>query len=227
SALLYVAWTCPAAMRSQVLAKVGARFIGATVTVESAHLRLLGGTAVREVRLARRSGLDNRELAYVPSGVIYHDKERLLDGTLALRKMELDHPVIRIARGRDGKLNWEGVLGPVDLNERVPTVVIRHGTLLIEDEGDGLGTPLLELQDLSLTVINDPLPTFIVEGTGRTDIAGPVRFSAHIQRASGAGSASVELPGVPVGPALIQRLAALQPEAATHLRQLAGQGVVR
>ena len=150
TALLYEAWTCPSAMRGQVLAKLGARFIGATVAVESAHLRLLGGTAVREVRLARRGGMDNRDLLYVPSGVIYHDKERLLDGTLALRKMELDRPVIRVSRSRDGRFNWQGVLGPVDLNERVPTIVVRHGTLLIEDTGNPSGGPLLEIQDLSL-----------------------------------------------------------------------------
>jgi hypothetical protein len=225
TALLYEAWTCPAAMRGQVLAKLGARFIGATVAVESAHLRLFGGTAVREVRLARRGGLDNRDLLYVPSGVIYHDKERLLDGTLALRKMELDHPVIRVARGRDGKINWEGVLGPVDLRERVPTIVVRHGTMLIVDEVSA--TSLLEIQDLCLTVINDPLPTFVIEGAGRTDIAGPVKVSARFQRATGAGSATFEMPGIPVGPALIQRLSAVQPEVATHLRQLTGRGAVR
>jgi hypothetical protein len=227
TALVYVAWTCPTAMRGQVLAKVSARFIGATVTVESAHLRLLGGTAVREVRLVRRSGLDNRDLLYVPSGVVYHDKEHLLNGNLSLRKVELDRPVIRLARGRDGKINWEGVLGPVDLNERVPTIVIRHGTLLIEDDGDGPGTPIVEIHDLNLTVINDPLPTFVIEGAGRTDIAGPVKINARILRANAAGSASVELPAIPVGPALVQRLASVQPEVANHLRQLTGQGVVR
>jgi hypothetical protein len=225
TAIVYEAWTCPAAMRGQVLAKLSARFIGATVNVESAHLRLLGGTAVREVRLTRRGGVDNRDLLYVPSGVIYHDKERLLDGALALRKMELDHPVIRLARGRDGKFNWEGVLGPVDLSERVPTLVVRHGTLLVED--DVRPTPILEIQDLTLTVINDPLPTFVVEGAGRSDVLGPVKLSARFQRATGEGSATIELSLIPVGPALIQRMSFIQPEVAVQLHNLEGRGALR
>ncbi len=227
TALLYEAWTCPAAMRGQVLAKLSARFVGATVAVESARLRLLGGTDVREVRLARRGGLDSRDLLYVPSGVIYHDKERLLDGTLALRKVEMDRPVIRVARNRDGTFNWQGVLGPVDLNERVPTIVVRHGTLLIEDGSDSSGVPLLEIQDLALTIVNDPITVLVVEGAGRTDVAGPVKLSGRVHRVTGAGSATVELPNIPVGPALVQRLSALHPQVAVHLRQLAARGALR
>jgi hypothetical protein len=227
TAVLYQVWTCPAAMRGQVLAKLGARFVGATVSVESAHLRLLGGTAVREVRLARRGGVDNRDLLYVPSGVIYHDKERLLGGTLALRKMELDHPVIRLARGRDGRLNWQGVLGPVELNERVPTIVIRHGTLLVEDCVDRPGTPLVEMQDVCVTIVNDPLDTLVIEGAARTDLAGPVKVSARLQRHTDILTANLQLPAVPVGPPLVQRLAFLQPEAAAHVHQLSGRGSVR
>ncbi len=225
--ILYQAWTSPAAMRGQVLAKLGARFIGANVSVESAHLRLLGGTAVREVRLARRGGLDDRDLLYVPSGVIYHDKERLLDGTLALRKMELDHPVIRLARGRDGRLNWHGVLGPVDLNERVPTIVIRHGTLLVEDFAGNAHSPLLEVQDLSLTIVNDPLDTLVIEGAAHSDAAGPIKVSARLYRRTDTITATLNLSAVPIGPALVQRLAPLAPDMFGHLHQLTARGGVR
>jgi hypothetical protein len=141
--------------------------------------------------------------------------------------MELDRPVIRLARGRDGRLNWQGVLGAVDLNERVPTIVIRHGTLLIEDCGDGPGTPLVEMQDVCVTVVNDPLDTLVIEGVARTDVAGPVKVSARLQRPTDVLSATVQLPSVPVGPPLIQRLTFLQPETAAHLRQLSGSGSVR
>lgn len=228
SALVYEAYTCPAAMREAVLQKLCTRFIGATVAVESARLRLLGGIDVREVRLARRDGLDGRDLLYVPSGVIYHDKERLIGGSLALRKVEMDRPVIRVARGRDGTFNWKGVLGPVDLNEHVPTIIVRHGTLLVEDAADASGVPLLEIHDLFLTILNDdPISTLVIDGAGRTDVAGPIKFSAKVHRVTGASSATVELAGVPVGPALIQRLSALQPQAAAHLRQLTARGAVR
>jgi hypothetical protein len=225
--LIYEAWTCPSAMRTRVLAKLSARFVGATVAVESAHLRLLGGTAVREVRLARRGGMDNRDLLYVPSGVIYHDKERLLDGTLALRKMELDRPVFRVSRSREGKFNWEGVLGPVDLNERVPTIVARHGTLLIEDAGSAPGNPVLEIRDLSLTMVNDPIEILVIEAVGRSDVAGPVKIGVRISRRTDAGTATVEMPGIPVNPTLVKRLSALRPELETHFSQLTAVGSIR
>src|SRR5207237_510811 len=40
-------------------------------------------------------------------------------------------------------------------------------------------------------------------------------------------TATVQLAAVPVGPALVQRLASFRPEAAAHLRQLTGTGAVR
>jgi hypothetical protein len=141
--------------------------------------------------------------------------------------MELDRPVIRVSRNRDGRLNWQGVLGPVDLNERVPTLVVRHGTLLFEDVTNPSGGPLLEVQDLSLTAVNDPLEFIAIEAVGRSDVAGPVKISARFSRRTDAVSATVELPGIPVGPALIQRVAALRPEVATHLARLTGRGAVR
>ena len=224
-ALAYQAWTSPSAVRSQVLAKLASRFVGATVGLESARLRLLGGIAFSELSLDRRGGADNRRLLYVPSGVIYHDKERLLDGTLALRKVTLQRPVIHLVRERNGKCNWEDVLGPVDLNERVPTVVVEGGTLLVEDRG-APGTPVLEIHEVNLTAVNDPLLSIVVEGTGQTDVAGPVCFSGQFRRDSLAWEAGFELPAVPVGPALVQRLAVLHPESARDLRQLSGTGIV-
>ncbi|HEY7427536.1 MAG TPA: hypothetical protein VH682_25105, partial [Gemmataceae bacterium] len=54
AAFLYEAWTNPAAVRRQVLAKLGQQFVGATVSLESARLRLLGGIAVRDLHMTRR-----------------------------------------------------------------------------------------------------------------------------------------------------------------------------
>ena len=76
---------------------------GANVTVESARLRLLGGTAVSELRMARRDDADMTNFLHVPSAVIYHDKEHLLGGRLAIRKMELERPRLRVVRDADGR----------------------------------------------------------------------------------------------------------------------------
>jgi len=226
-ALLYEAWTNPTAVRAQVVAKVGALFVGATVNLESARLRLLGGIVVRDLRMARRDDLDRGDFLYAPSAIIYHDKEHLLDGTLRIRKVELDRPRLRIVRERDGRLNLENVLAPPDLNERVPTVIIRQGTILIEDRSVSPDGPLLEIKDVNLTILNDPLSTLVLEGEGQTDVVGTVQLHARYQRATNAASAVVDLPEVPIGPSLVQRLAGFCPEAAVHLRCLQATGKIQ
>lgn len=212
AAVLYEAWTNPRAVRRQVLLQLHKTFVGATASLDSARLRLLGGIAVRDLRLARRDELDRGDFLYVPSAVIYHDKEHLLDGSLGLRKIELDRPRLRIVRQRDGRINLSGLLAPPDLKLRVPTLIVRRGTVIIEDRRDTGPTVLLEIKDVNLIVVNDPLTTLVIEGGGRTDALGPVQIHARFHRPSDATSALVELPQVPIGPPLLHRLTGLCPE---------------
>jgi hypothetical protein len=225
--LLYQVWTNPTATRRQVLDRLAEKFTGATIALESAHLRLLGGIALADLRMARRDELDKGDFLYVPSGVLFHDKEQLLDGRLVLRKVELHRPHLRLIRERDGRINLQGILGPVRLDERVPAIVVRQGTIVIEDRGAAPGSPLVELKDVTLTVGNDPISVLSLEGSGLADILGPVRFRARLHRASGAAAINLELTSVPVGPDLMQRLSGWFPEAAVHLRQLQATGSVQ
>lgn len=224
---LYQAWTNPSAVRGQVLDKLGKQFLGATISLDSARLRLLGGIAVNDLRMARRDDLDRGDFLYVPSAVIHHDKEHLLKGALGTRKIELDRPHLRIVRERNGQLNLAGLLAPPDLSERVPTLIVRHGTILIEDRSLAGGGTLVEIKDADFTVTNDPLTTLCLEGTGQTDVAGPIRIQARFHRPSGAASAVIDVPDVPVRPALLQRLSALRPDCAAHLRPLRGSGKIQ
>lgn len=226
-AFVYQAWTNPAAVRRQVHAKLAQQFIGASVSLDSAHLRLLGGIAVRDVRMARRDDLDRGDFLYVPSAIIYHDKEHLLDGALAVRKIELDQPRFRIVRERDGKLNLADVLAPPDLKERVPTIIVRRGTILIEDRSAAPGAALVELKDVTLTITNDPLSTLVVECKGQADVIGAVGIHARYHRPTNAISAFLDLPKVPVGPALVQRLAGYCPDLANHVRRLSGTATIQ
>jgi hypothetical protein len=221
-AVLYQAWTNPEAVRRLVLEKLGVRFFHVNVSLESAHLRLLSGIAVHDLRMGRNDQLDRGNFLYVPAAVIYHDKEQLLGGELAIRKVELTRPELRLVRQRDGRFNVTGILGPVDLSERMPMLVIHQGTIRLEGPTLSPAGPVLEIKDVDLTVVNDPLPTLVVEGTGRTDVAGPVKISATLPRDTYAGHVHVQLTAVPVGPDLVQRLAGPCPELADHLRQLSG-----
>ncbi|HJT76536.1 MAG TPA: hypothetical protein VJ739_04975, partial [Gemmataceae bacterium] len=131
--MLYQRYTNPAAIRRQVIEKLGHDFLGCRVTLESARLRLLGGIAVTDLRLARDDDADDGEFLYVPSGIIYHDKEQLLDGRMVIRKVELFRPRVRVVRGADGRWNLAGVLAPSPPDEPMPTLVIHQGTVVFED----------------------------------------------------------------------------------------------
>lgn len=226
-AVLYEAWTNPSAVRRQVLLKLHKEFIGATAALDSARMRLLGGIAVRDLRMSRRDELDRGDFLYVPSATIYHDKEHLLDGTLALRKIELDRPRLRIVRERDGRINLSGLLAPPKLEVRVPTLILRHGTILLEDRSVAGNGVLVEIKDVNLSVVNDPLSTLVIEGSGQTDALGTVQIQARFHRPTDAMSAVVELTEMSIGPLLTRRLASLCPDVGRHLRQLSGKGKIR
>ena len=93
--IVYQRFTNPTAVREQVLAKLKLHFPGAVATIDSARLRILGGISVNELRLARKDDPDKHEILHVPSAVIYHDKEKILDGEWALRRVEFFRPHLR------------------------------------------------------------------------------------------------------------------------------------
>ncbi|HEV3117303.1 MAG TPA: hypothetical protein VGY58_09635, partial [Gemmataceae bacterium] len=227
--LAYQAWTNPTATRQQVLDTMKDRFSGATVSLDSARLRILGGIAFNDLRLARKDDPEKQDFLYVPAGILYHDKEHLLDGKLggvAIRKMVVQRPRFHIIRDKDGHLNLEGVIGAVNLKERVPTIVIQQGTIVFEDRTLSTAVPVVEIKDVSLTIINDPLPTLNIELSGQTDVAGPLHASLKFDRASGATTGAIDLPGIALADPLIQRVAALAPDLANHLRFLKGNGAL-
>ena len=221
--LTYHYLTNPEAIRHQVLARLQADLVGVNVTVDSARLRLFGGITVQELRLSRRDDLDKSDFLYVPSAILYHDKEHLLQGRLSLRKLEFQRPRLRAVRNHDGHWNLAGLFGPSDPGQPLPTIVIKQGILVVEDRLAAPGTPPLEIKDVHLTVINDPLPTVTFEGSGSCDVAGTVRVSGWARR-GGSGELTVKFPSLTVGPDLVQRLAAYAPDAAAEVRSLQAKG---
>src|SRR5262249_36836093 len=181
---LYQRWTNPIAMRLLVIQHVALQFNDVTVSLESAQLRLLGGIAVTDLRLTRNDDPDKLDFLYVPSGIIYHDKEQLLDGRLAIRKLELFRPRLRVVRDAAGPWNLAGLLTPPALEERVPLIVVHRGTLVFDDRHGAAGSLPVEVHDVSLTLKNDPLPTLTFEASGCSDLAGTIQLSGSRQRAT-------------------------------------------
>lgn len=223
AAWLYQHWTNPTAVRQQVLAKLGGYFNGANISLDSAHMRLLGGIALSELRLGRRDEAEKADFLYVPAAVIYPDKEHVRDGKLGINKIDLNRPRLRVLRLADGRWNLQGITPAPQPDKPIPTIVIQQGTLLLEDRRTFPGAPPLEIRDVQLTVVNDPIPLVTFKGTGVTDLAGTVQIKGTWQRLTGDISLALEAPGVKLGPPLVQRLASYVPQAAAHAHQLEGQ----
>src|SRR5262249_9892147 len=163
-----------------------------------------------------KDDLDKSDFLYVPSGTIYHDKEQLLHGTLGVRKVEIQRPRLRVVREHDGSWNLSGIMGPPDLARRMPAIVIRQGTILIEDRQVGAKNPPLEIRDGSLTLLNDPLSVVTFEGSGTCEAVGTIKLHGQAVRGGGPLTLSLEAPAFQLGPELVQRLAGYTPEAAVH-----------
>jgi hypothetical protein len=222
AAVLYQRWTNPAATRRQVIARLTAEFQGVRVRLDSARLRLLGGIALNDLRLSRTVGSDPGEFLSVPSAILYHDKERLLDGKLCLRKVELYRPRLHIERGPGGRWNLAGLVRPETTGEPLPTLVIHQGTIILEDRKNAPDAPPLELHDVDLTLVDDPGAALAFEGTAISDLAGAVQFRGTRQRASDETTLNVAAPAVRIDPGLIQRVAAYNAAWAAHARELRG-----
>ena len=220
---LFALWTNPAAMRQLIQEQLGTRFVDVHVQISGARLRLFGGILVKEMRIARSQGIEKQDFLYVPTTVLYHDKEQVLEGKLAIRKIDLDRPQIRIIRERNGTFNVSNILGPVNLNERLPTVVIRAGKLIFEDRAAGPGVPVLEINDLQMTLLNDPLPIITIEGTGEVDIFGPIRLRGTLNRATNAAHLEIDQPDISVNEELWRRVGLLFPASTSQLRHLVGK----
>ena len=64
--------------------------------------------------MTRNDDPDKHEFLNVPSAIFFHDKEKILDGELVLRKIELIRPRLRLRRGQDGKWNLQDIARPAN-----------------------------------------------------------------------------------------------------------------
>ena len=224
-----------AAVRQQVIAQLRKHFVGAEITLGSARLRLLGGITIDNLTLYRRDDPSQTPFLHVPSGVIYHDKERLTEGKLAIRKVKLDRPRFTVVRGADGRWNVERILGTVRPDVPIPTVEVDDGTVILEVAAPRATagadaapakypTYRLEVRHVKWTMVNDPILELQIQGKGETPAFGPLRLTGHWHRAKYALKANLDLAPIPFGPALIHELARVAPDAAEAVEHVGGTG---
>lgn len=207
AALLYQRWTNPVAVRAQIIAKLSELFPGAEVSVDAARLRLLGGIELTGLRLMRADDPEKHEFLHVPSAIFYHDKEKILDGELSLRKIELHRARLRMRRGTDGRWNLHNLMHTPAAKPQtpIPAIVIHQGTLIIEDRSDPAKHASLEVNDISLTIHNDPLPVVAIRGAANSDWLGKLQLHGQLHRQNLEANLSFHASHIPLTQALVAK----------------------
>ena len=87
-------WVSPEYVRTTLVSSLEDHFPGATVKVGSARLSVFGGITVSDLAVSWPG--ETTPFFAAPSAVISHDKERLNEGRLGVRKIELERPTRRL-----------------------------------------------------------------------------------------------------------------------------------
>jgi hypothetical protein len=212
-------WVSPERVRQQVEAYLRAELPGWQVQVGSAHLRLLGGIAVRHVSLRLPSASASAPpTVHAPYVLLHHDKEQLNRGRLLIRKIELEEPELSWERQPDGSWNLGAWWGSVGADKSWPTVLMRQATVHMRDPS-GVW-PSLTVRQAQVTILNDPLPLVSVQIQGQVDGWGAVILRARYNRLDGSLAAGIELPACPLQQALATGGSRLLPLGQEHLRGL-------
>jgi len=217
-------WVSPERIREQVILSLGDQFEGVDVEIGAAHMRILGGIAVRDLKLTRRGS--TRPFFSAPAAVLYHDKEQLNRGRLVIRKIEMESPDLHLERDPSGRWNLEDVVksGPAD--RPVPTFVAKGGTLTIVDHGPE-ALPELKLTDARFTLLNDPLPILTITADATAHGFGPVQVRARLNRITRHVNIGFEMNEFPLGETLPAIAETFAPKIAPHLGKITANAAVK
>lgn len=219
-------WVSPERVREQVIATLNEQLNGVEVHVGSARMRILGGIAVKDLKLVRVGGSAGQPFLFVPSAVLYHDKEQLNRGRLVIKRVDLENPELHIERTADGQWNVTEILraGPAD--RPVPTFVVKGATVTVTDHVPN-GLPPLRLTEARLTVLNDPLPVLSLHAQGAAQGYGAVEVRARLNRVTRHASIGLDFTDFPLGEVAAVAAERFAPALAPYLGKLAATAAVK
>src|SRR5436190_22694515 len=199
----------PGEIRRRVLDELSARFDDVDVEIGSARMRpFLGGVNVTDLKLIRRDDPTRTPFLHVPHAVIWHDKaqfpHRIVPG-----KIELEDAHLRLVRDATGKWNVSGITKPAAEGERAPVLVLKKARVEVIDKKTG-SSALLDLQEMDLTVINDPVTVFTFEAKGKSTPTGPFHARGRYERGVGAAG-TLDLGGIVLGNDLARLVGMVSP----------------
>jgi hypothetical protein len=210
----------PGEIKRRVIEELTARFEGVDVEVGHARLRpFLGGVNVSDLKLIRRDDPTRTPFLNVPHAVIWYDKADFAH-RLQPAKIELEDATLRIVREPNGKWNLDGVAKPTPDGEQAPVFVLRKAHVEVIDGKTG-SSAVLDLQEMDLTVINDPVTTYTFEARGKSVPIGPFHARGKFEKGVGAAG-TLDLGSIALGERLAQLIGLAAPEACEPLRTVSG-----
>ena len=117
-----------------------------------------------------------------PSAIIWHDKADF-SRRLTPSKIELEDAHLRLIRDSKGKWNVEGITKPANEGEQAPVLLLKKMHVEVIDQKLG-SSAVIDIQEMDVTVINDPATVYNFEAKGKANPIGPFfargRFEASV-----------------------------------------------
>lgn len=231
AALGYAGWYAydetfkPGEIKRRVQEELTARFEGVDVEIGSARMRpFLGGVNVTDLKLIRRDDPTRTPFLHVPHATIWHDKADFAK-RFTPAKIELEDARLRLVRDAKGKWNVEGITKPIADGEQSPVLILKKARVEVVDQKVGTSA-MLDLQEMDVTVINDPATVYNFEAKGKANPIGPFHARGRFESGVGA-SGSLELSSITINNDLARLVGMVAPEAVEHLQTVSGVAACR
>jgi hypothetical protein len=215
------AWMRPEFIRAELTRQLAERFNDVDIEVGAAHLRILGGISISDLKLVRRDDPTHQPILVVPSAVLRYDKEQLNNGKLSIIKVEMFKPRLLVERDSGGKWNFKGIIKPPRDDEPLPIFVLHQADIAFVDRRRG-EQALAEWKDVEATIVNDPAPVFSFQLHGAGRPTGAVALDGKYDKRSGF-TGSLDLPNIPLGADLSRALQSCLPEVVENVKSLTGR----
>jgi hypothetical protein len=215
----------PGEIRRRVQEELTARFEGVDVEVGSARLRpFLGGVNVSDLKLIRRDDPTRTPFLHVPNAIIWLDKadfsRRLTPG-----KIELEDAHLRLVRDAAGKWNIEGIAKPTPAGEQAPILLLKKMRVEVVDQKMG-SSAVLDIQEMDVTVINDPATVYTFEAKGKANPIGPFNARGRFEAGVGA-SGNLDFSTIAINDDLARMIGLAAPEAVEYMKTISGTASCR
>ena len=181
---------------------------------------------VNELQLIRRDDRSRSPFLTVHQVRIHPDKEQFSQGRIIIRKIEFDRPHFYLNRGADGKWNLANIFRTDRTQDGrpMPLLQMQRAKVTVMDN-QANSRPILQLEDISATIINDPLPVVSLRVDGKGQTIGAFAVQGNLNHARGFAG-SVDLTSVNLSPEFLDLASRWMPELHEHLQHLQGTAVV-